>query len=268
MTQRERAAILPRAAGLAMATVALAVLSGCPRAFDVDAAIAEIEERYSVAVVYEMGPDFLPEQWLRPPADGAAQPIGGPELARVVRRLPDWLAVYPSSVLRENLRAILLCGRLEFYGVLYAGTSSDSAVYLVNDARESGFTDEFLEKTFHHEFSSLLMYRHPFPTQAWTVANPAGFQYLADWDDVVNEVAARRSLEGSPELFREGLLAEYGRTNLENDVNTYAEVTFAEPRRMRQLVERYPAIRAKYDVLKSFYIGLDPQFEAWFQQIG
>ncbi|HSG82462.1 MAG TPA: hypothetical protein VLC48_09435, partial [Gemmatimonadota bacterium] len=170
--------------------------------------------------------------------------------------------------LRENLQAIMLCGRLEFYGVLYAGTSSDSAVYLVNDATESGFTDEFLEKTFHHEFSSLLMYRHTFPIQTWMDESPAGFEYLADWEDVLEEVAARRSLDGSPALFRQGLLAEYGRTNLENDVNTYVEVTFAEPQRMRQLVQQYPAIRAKYRVLRSYYIGLDPQFETWFQQIG
>jgi hypothetical protein len=264
MTRRVRARRLLVAAFTAAAVSPLAF---CGEPIDVAAAARDIEGRYGVAVVYQVGPDFLPAQWRGPPSNGVAEPIGERELARILRRLPAWLDKYPGSVLHENLRTILLCGRLEFYGVLYAGTSSDSAVYLVNDARESGFSDEFLEKTFHHELSSLLMFRHVFPASDWADANPEGFQYTARWDELLEQVAARRSLDASPALFRQGLLAEYGRTNLENDVNTYAELAFAEPQRMRELVEKYPAIRAKYLVLKSFYVGLSPEFAAWFNQI-
>lgn len=265
MTER---AVRRGALDAAFLAIALAPLAACPGSVDVAEAVREIEERYGVTVEYEIGPDFLPAEWQAPPAEGRAEPITDRALKRYLRLLPSWLDKYPTTVLNEDLKGVRLCGRLEFYGVAYAGTSTEDHVYLVNDPRESGITDRFLELTFHHEFSSLLMYRHLFPVYDWADANPAGFEYMTEWDDVLEAVDSRPSMEGSAELYERGLLAEYGLTNLENDVNLYAEVTFTEPRRMKQLIGTYPVVRAKYDVLKSFYSSISPEFESWFAQIG
>ncbi|HSG81502.1 MAG TPA: hypothetical protein VLC48_04570, partial [Gemmatimonadota bacterium] len=70
MKRRHRGVGTPCAAAFVIAAAVLAAQSGCRQAFDAEAAIAEIEARYGVPIVYEMQPGFLPHQWLGPPADG------------------------------------------------------------------------------------------------------------------------------------------------------------------------------------------------------
>ena len=256
------------ALGVAAAAVALAAFSTCTESIDVAAAVGDIEARYGVQVRYEIDEDFLPPEWREPPANGEASRIDDRELARLLRQLPSWLDKYPVSVLRENLREVRLSGRLKFFDVLYAGTSDADVVWLVSEGKRLGFSDTFLELTFHHELSSLLMYRHAFPIDDWMEASPAGFEYMTEWDEFLGAVERRRKLDGDPLLYRKGLLGAYGRTNLENDVNLYAELSFTDPQRMKRLVEKYPAVRAKYEVLKSFYVSISPEFETWFARIG
>jgi hypothetical protein len=157
---------------------------------------------------------------------------------------------------------------LWLHGVGAAGTSTDRYVYLVSEGRREGYDDRFLELTFHHELSSLFLYNHAFPVHDWVEANPDSFQYMTDPDQVLKVVEGRRRLDGGPADYRQGLLASYGRTNLENDVNLYAEMAFGEPDRMRQLIDEYPVIRAKYRVFKSFYLSITPTFDDWFARIG
>lgn len=258
----------PRRSNLALVAAALLLsTAACRRSVDVDAAVAAIQDRFGVTVQYRIGPDFLPAEWREQPTNGRVEPIGERELATILHSLPSWLEKYPAGVLRANLTGVRLASTLQFYGTDYAGTASDSFVYIVDRGRREGFDGAFLERTFHHEFSSVLIYHHPFPIYDWVDANPDGFQYLTEWDEVLDIMERRPNLNGDPKLYSQGLLAEYGRTNLENDVNLYAEVTFAEPQRMRQLVQQYPLIRAKYRILKSYYMGVDSAFASWFQRI-
>jgi hypothetical protein len=249
----------------------LAVLAGlaigCGGSVDVDARAQDIQTQYGVTIVYEVGPDFLPAAWLESPTDGEAQPIGEAELARVLRLLPGWMDKYPTAVIQANLERVLICGRLLFYGTGAGGTTYENDLYIANRGPTHGYSDRVLELTFHHEFSSILFRNYMFPVWDWAAANPPGFEYLTEWDDVL-EAIERAETEGNEALYREGLLAEYGRTELENDFNMYAELALTDPARMKALIDGYPVVRAKYEVLKAFYLAIDPTFEGWFIRIG
>jgi hypothetical protein len=164
-----------------------------------------------------------------------------------------------------NLRALRLCGRIEFYDFTAEGAAYERDVYL---AVQLGRADDDLEEIFHHEFSLLLMKRHSFPFKAWTDANPSEFRYLGDLRIFLDTYGWERSQESEPSLYREGLVVQYGRTTALEDANTYAQFVFAQPEYMKLLIETYPVIRAKYLVFKSFYLGLSPEFGPWFEQIG
>jgi hypothetical protein len=257
--------------GAILATLGAASAAGllaCCGPFDVDAAISDIQERYGVAVEYTIGPDFFPAEWTAPHTSAVAEPISDPELRRLLRLLPDWLDKYPATALRADLRGIRLCGSLLLNDVGAAGTATESNVYLASEGRREGYSDRFLELTFHHELSSLFLYNRIFPIHDWVEANPAGFEYMTDPAQVLEAVEGRRQLDGGPADYRVGLLAPYGRTNLENDLNIYAEFIFGEPERMKRLIQEYPVIAAKYEVFKSFYLSISPEFEAWFARIG
>jgi len=243
-------------------------IAACQGSFGQESAIRAIADSYGVDVVYEVGPDFLPQEWQAPPLNGTATAIDHRELSRVLQLLPRWLEKYPVTILQENLVSVRLCRALEIVGVSYGGANHQGDLYLTVGTEGEGYSARFLELTFHHEFSSILMYYHEFPRDEWLAANPPEVEYVIEPNQVLDLAQQERATEGTEELYRIGLLAEYARADLVNDVNMYAEVTFGEPERMKRLVDTYTAVRAKYEVLKSFYLGLDPRFADWFARIG
>ncbi len=68
---------------------------------------------------------------------------------------------------------------MKFYDVPYGGTNSTDAVYLVNRGAPLGYTDKYLEQTFHHEFSSILFRNFPalLDTGLWKGANQINYIY-------------------------------------------------------------------------------------------
>ena len=55
------------------------------------------------------------------------------------------------------------------------------------------------------------------------------------------------------EVKHQGFINNYAKTNPENDFNTYAEILFAEPEKIRMLSEAYPLIKTKLQYVKSIY---------------
>lgn len=255
-------------AAVPLAVVALLTCGSCDRRFDPEAAAAEIENRYGVRIQYEIGPDFLPESWTAPEIGGRAEEVEGRELERILRSLPDWLDKYPAGVIRDNLSSIRVVGYLEFFGFDYAGTNIDRTIYLANGGERSGYDDRFLEGVFHHELSSILLTRYPFPFEDWLRANPPGVDYNSPPDQPLEMRPGYRSTEGTDSVYRLGLLTEYGITNLENDLNLYAEIAFTHPARMRRLTQEYPAIREKFSIFRRFLTSISPEFDQRLAALG
>jgi hypothetical protein len=71
------------------------------------------------------------------------------------------LKKYPTSALQKELKAVYFLKSMKFYNIGYGGTNSNDALYLTNNGEMLGYTELYLEQTFHHEFSSILYRNHP-----------------------------------------------------------------------------------------------------------
>ncbi|MBI3561253.1 MAG: hypothetical protein HY080_05990, partial [Gammaproteobacteria bacterium] len=100
---------------------------------------------------------------------------------------------------------------------------------------------------------------HAFASSHWLSQLPSGVQYADTVDQEVQAIMQGRRLDLPGEgLLQQGFLSDYGMTNMENDVNTYAEMLFTEPEKLMALATRYPRINAKYQLLTQFYQSLVP----------
>jgi len=140
-------------------------------------------------------------------------------------------------------------------------------MYLTDSGRKEGFTDFYIKQTFHHEFSSALMKNHDFPIERWLDANPPDVKYETDFEKYLRSIAQDRDLQGSEYFYQRGMISKYSYSTMENDFNLYAQTVFNEPKRMKDLVKKYPLIRKKYEILKEFYLSISPKFSNTFDPI-
>jgi len=100
-------------------------------------------------------------------------------------------------------------------------------------------------RTFHHEFSSLLLKSHSFWTDPWTIHNPKEFIYLTEkykcWKTL--EKAVDISTAGSSEDYEKGFMRAYGQTDFENDFNEYSAVIFTYPEKFKKIINQYPRLK-------------------------
>jgi hypothetical protein len=125
----------------------------------------------------------------------------------------------------------------------------------------------FLEQTFHHEFSSILIQSFDFPAFDWLALNPEGFNYIINPVKIDAYMNSIDSYEANEADLKEGLVSRYGKVNAENDINTYAELVFTQPEEMKLFINKYPVVMKKYQMLKKFYLSISPEFEAVFRLI-
>jgi hypothetical protein len=157
---------------------------------------------------------------------------------------------------------------MKFFNVGYGGTNSLDAVYLTANGVDAGYTDTYIEQTFHHEFSSVLFRDYPslLDTIEWKKANDPTF----DYNDPESGVGAIRSGRSSQvldtALAKYGFLTEYAMSSLENDVNTLAQNLFVPEQNFWKFVDRYPGVSKKVKLLIAFYGKLSSQFnEQYFR---
>jgi hypothetical protein len=214
--------------------------------------------------------DIFPDSWLVSPISGKGESLGYEEFHRSGRIISKALQKYPVSVLRENLHAVYILKSMHFYDVGYGGTNSTAEVYITNNGELMGYTDAYIEQTFHHEFSSILYRNHPeyFDEKTWLMANEKNF----DYNDPENGVGAIRKNESSQDLdtalCRQGFLTQYALSGLENDINTVAQNLFRPSEGFWKIVDSYPSIRTKVTVLIAFYHRFNNYFtESYFRKL-
>lgn len=222
-----------------------------------------------IPVAFNCQSSIFPESWQATPISARAESISPKEIDRTQSIIDRALSKYPLSLLQENLAGVYCLGMMQFYDVGYGGTNSENAVYIANAGRFNGYTDQYIEQTFHHEFSSILLRNYPalLDTIAWKKINMNGF----DYDDPENGIGAirdhRSSIVSDTFLCQKGFLTQYAMSSLENDFNTLSQNIFQPVSNFWWIADHYPRIGEKVKLLIGFYRQIDPVFtESYFRR--
>lgn len=233
-----------------------------------DVSPEETVEDLDIPILFEVDDKTFPVDWQTKEINATGVNLDTSEIARSTKIIKRALKKYPVEVLRKNLVKVFVLKSIEFYGVGFGGTNSTDILFLTNDGVENGYTDEYLEKTFHHEFSSILLRNYPefFPLEQWNTVNNDVYQ------DESGGVEAIRSNEAGTdfdeELMLKGFLFQYAMTDYENDLNSFAENIFCPKKDFLNFVEKYPRVHKKYNFVKGFYQKIDASFDdAFFESL-
>ena len=215
-----------------------------------------------VNIIFTYKSSIFPESWLAADINATGNPIESKEIKRTKLIMAAALHKYPEALLSRELKAVYFLKSMTIFNVGFGGTNSNDAVYLTNSGIDSGYTAFYLEQTFHHEFSSILFRNYPslLDTVSWKAANKAGF----DYNDPEAGVGAIRNNQSSQDpdsiLCEAGFFTQYALSGLENDINTIAQNVFKPAGNFWEMVNRYPRIKTKVELLIKFYASLNPQF--------
>jgi hypothetical protein len=224
----------------------------------------------SVHIGFTYSVDIFPDTWRVAPVNAYGEQIIASEIQRSKAVIAKALDKYPQVIFEKNLKAVYFLKDMKFYDVGFGGTNSGDAVYLTNEGIFTGFTNKYLEQTFHHEFSSILLRNYPsfLDTNSWKGANADDFIY----NDPENGVGAIRNNQSSQELDSalclKGVLTQYGGSSLENDVNTFAQNLFCPEKNFWLFVNRFPRINKKTMLLIKFYGKINSIYtEQYFREM-
>ncbi len=242
--------------------ICLSTLSAFPQKNETDTIMQGIHISFDYKI------NIFPGSWREEPINAEGEQIEVSEIARCKSIMKKAFSKYPITVLKQNLKAVYFLKSIRFYNVGYGGTNSTDALYLTNDGIPLGYTDWYLEKSFHHEFSSILYRNHPeyINETEWKKANITGF----DYNDPEGGVGAIRNNKSSEEidttLCRNGFLTQYALSDMENDINTFAQNIFIPAAGFWEAADKYPRIKRKLNLIIGFYHKLNPLFtEAYFR---
>ena len=76
------------------------------------------------------------------------------------------------------------------------------------------------------------------------------------------------SVGGDDALHRQGFVAAYGQTSLDNDWNTYAEKVFGHGADFAEEIKAYPSMQQKTRQMIEIYGSFAPAFQAYFKLTG
>lgn len=122
---------------------------------------------------------MFPYSWYSGDINGKAVSLDSSEILRSTEIVKKALLKYPVEVIKKNLDKIYIMKSLEFFGVIYGGTNTKNKVYISNNGIAAGYTNDFIERLFHEEFSSVLLANYPdaFDKDAWAEINEHDFKY-------------------------------------------------------------------------------------------
>jgi hypothetical protein len=223
-----------------------------------------------IKVEFTYSPSIFPSSWQVAPINARAESMPRYEIVRTKEVITDALNKYPLPLLKQELSGVYFVRTMRFYDVAYGGTNSENAIYISNDGVKMGYTASYIEQTFHHEFSSILLRNHPtfLDTSEWKKANTLAF----DYNDPENGVGSIRKNQSSQDLdtalTQQGFLTQYSLSSIENDINTFAQNLFCPSPDFWPIYENYPRVKKKAKLLIAFYHKINPIFtEEYFRKI-
>ena len=253
-----------------IALVAILFFTSCPDAVEQDAGAkcSQLKQEYGIAVKKIVRTDQLPSSIVFRQKNNEAEieliPPSKNQFVNYLNILEGALGKYPPDLLAKHLDLVYIGGGYRENGGIITGLYEKRKLYLFYNHPQGDNSAIFLEQTFHHEFSSVLIQAYDFPVFEWLALIPKKFDYIINpvkINDYMNSVATYRPDKSQLE---QGLVSSYGKANAENDINTYAELIFTEPKRMQTYINTYPIIKKKYALLKAFYLSISPHFGIFF----
>jgi hypothetical protein len=219
-------------------------------------ASVEAEAGLPVSVHTTIQREDFPAEWRTRQVNAQAEPLAPSEAERSIAIARRAMAKYPPELLARHLDGVFFASRLKFYGLSYGGTYSGNRLFLANRGSSQGFTDQYLEESFHHEFSSVLLANRPdaLDSRAWRAAG--AMAYRSSGAEAI--ASGRASTRYSADLHEKGFLAEYATASLEEDFNMMAEGLFAGGPRFWQAVDTHPRLARKMRLAVQFYQRLSP----------
>ncbi|WP_420333824.1 hypothetical protein [Roseibium sp.] len=177
------------------------------------------------------------------------------------------LIEYPERLLRKSGPALVVAGDVSLLDVEVGGTiQTPNVIILATGYLLGGLGTADLKRTFHHEYSSILMRQYAFPLEAWYDALPEGFSFP---ETEGQRLAATQVYADDLAVYhRLGFVSDYGVSSFENDVNTYAELLMGDPARLKRLSDEHANIRIKKELILKYYIGIDSDFLEHFRNAG
>jgi len=211
---------------------------------------------------------MFPEAWYSERISARAESLNPDEYNRSLDVVDAALSKYPDSVLKSDLDAIYILHSLEFFGAAYGGTYTNGVVYLSNKGERFSYSDEYIEKVFHAEFSSVLFnaYQKRFQKDKWAAVNSEDFEYGSGGMQALREGKSSEVFEA--ELNGQGFLNQYALSSLENDFNSVVKNIFCPGDTFWELTDSQPRLAAKRQLVIDFYHSIHPSFdEAFFRSL-
>src|SRR5688500_18070620 len=115
------------------------------------------DTRTGITISFNTDEEMYPESWRGGSVKGAAVALTETEYTRSKNIVTKALEKYPKEVLTKHVKKIYVLDDIYFYGVRYGGTNSIDRVYITNRGLDKGYSDQFIERLFHAEFSSILL---------------------------------------------------------------------------------------------------------------
>ncbi len=227
-----------------------------------------IHQNTGVELVFVLEDGMFPETWYNAEIDATAEPLDRSEVERVIKIVNKCLEKYPEQLIKENLNQIYILKSLEFFGTSYGGTYTSNAVYLSDKGVRRGYTDEYIEKVFHAEFSSILYqnFQSEFDSEAWKNSNQEGCTY---GNGGMLALKTGNSSEDFIEEYNDaGFLNQYAQSSLENDFNSFAKNLFCPTRDFWAITSKHENLGKKLDIIIAFYLKIHPRFDlAFFRRL-
>jgi hypothetical protein len=164
---------------------------------------------------------------------------------------------------RPNYQGCFIAGKILINGTEVGGTYGQDWIFVASPRNMPAETRQLVaELDVHHETSSFIWWRNPALQTAFKAQEPVGWSFQ---NDAAAQVARG---QGADPAIETGFLSAYGATTSENDFNTYAEIIFSDPARMKDLAKKVPLIAKKVGLVLAAYIAIDPRLNETFSRTG
>ena len=205
---------------------------------------------------YEGTGNIFPASWLDKKTRARASAADTALFRNDSTLLYNALGMYPSWLIERELKNIFVVGKLSFNRQYFTGTNSKDAVYIAGEGNSD------IEKTFHHEFSSILLRNHSDLQleKEWRSLSPA----LRQGNSASAVQAGLYSVDFDSSLCVRGYLSPYSLSNWENDFNIYAENIFAGGAAFWAIADHYPSVSTKMKLVVGFYHSIWPGYTETF----
>jgi len=233
--------------------------------------VSEIKQQYGLDVVRLTDKNELPSSVLFKMKDGESHvelnKLGDDLYFTYLGILKKALGKYPPGLIKNALTKVYIAGPYSEDDAVIVGMYEKRLIYLFYNHKWGDNTPLFLEQTFHHEFSSILIKKYNFQAFDWLKLSPPNFAYIINPKKIDRYMNTVGSYAATESMLKDGVVSAYGMVNAENDINTYAETIFTQPEKMKEYIATYPVIAQKFKLLEKFYLSISPEFIKIFSQI-